>query len=120
MLAISGPSMLIAWLKLRQRNIGPILDANGWAVNAHGAHQRPLRRRAHRLADAAAGRVALAAGSVRREEAALELYVFLAFVVLLAGVVVLREARRLPAREGPRRDGASSHAEPAAVTPEKK
>lgn len=34
MLAISGPSMLIAWLKLRQRNIGPILDANGWAVNA--------------------------------------------------------------------------------------
>jgi len=33
-LAISGPSMLIAWLKLSQRNIGPILDANGWAVNA--------------------------------------------------------------------------------------
>ena len=26
--------MLIAWLKLRQRNIGPLLDANGWAVNA--------------------------------------------------------------------------------------
>ncbi|MFO1078611.1 MAG: hypothetical protein U1E73_12880 [Planctomycetota bacterium] len=33
MLAISGPSMIIAWLKLRQRNLGPILDANGWAVN---------------------------------------------------------------------------------------
>lgn len=33
LLAISGPSMLIAWLKLRQRNLGPILDANGWAVN---------------------------------------------------------------------------------------
>ena len=32
-LAISGPSMLIAALKLRQRNLGPILDANGWAVN---------------------------------------------------------------------------------------
>jgi hypothetical protein len=32
-LAISLPSMLIAWLKLRQRNLGPILDANGWAVN---------------------------------------------------------------------------------------
>jgi hypothetical protein len=26
--------MLIAWLKLRQRNVGPILDANGWSVNA--------------------------------------------------------------------------------------
>lgn len=31
--AISLPSMAIAWLKLRQRNLGPILDANGWAVN---------------------------------------------------------------------------------------
>jgi hypothetical protein len=33
-LLISTPSMVIAWLKLRQRNLGPILDANGWAVNA--------------------------------------------------------------------------------------
>jgi hypothetical protein len=30
---ISTPAMIIAWLKLRQRNLGPILDANGWAVN---------------------------------------------------------------------------------------
>jgi hypothetical protein len=30
---VSGPSMLLAWLKLRQRNLGPLLDANGWAVN---------------------------------------------------------------------------------------
>jgi hypothetical protein len=34
MLAISIPSMVIAWLKLRKRNLGPLLDANGWAVNA--------------------------------------------------------------------------------------
>ncbi len=34
MLVISGPSMLIAWLKLRKRNLAPLLDANGWAVNA--------------------------------------------------------------------------------------
>ena len=33
LLLISGPSMFIAWLKLRQRNLGPILDANGWAIN---------------------------------------------------------------------------------------
>jgi hypothetical protein len=33
LLAISGPSMAIAWLKLRKRNLGPILDANNWAVN---------------------------------------------------------------------------------------
>jgi hypothetical protein len=34
MLLISTPAMIIAWMKLRQRNLGPILDANGWAVNA--------------------------------------------------------------------------------------
>ena len=33
LLLISAPAMLIAWLKLRQRNLGPILDAGGWAVN---------------------------------------------------------------------------------------
>jgi hypothetical protein len=33
-LLVSGPSMIIAALKLRQRNLAPILDANGWAVNA--------------------------------------------------------------------------------------
>ena len=33
-LAISGPALLIAYLKLRQRNLAPILDATGWAVNA--------------------------------------------------------------------------------------
>jgi hypothetical protein len=34
LLMISGPSMLLAWLKLRRRNLGPILDANGWAINS--------------------------------------------------------------------------------------
>jgi hypothetical protein len=33
MLMISAPSMVLAWLKLRRRNLGPILDANGWAIN---------------------------------------------------------------------------------------
>ena len=31
---ISGPSMLLAWLKLRKRNLGPLLNANGWAINS--------------------------------------------------------------------------------------
>lgn len=34
LLLISGPSMLLAWLKLRRRNLGPLLDANGWAINS--------------------------------------------------------------------------------------
>lgn len=34
MLLISGPSMALAWFKLKRRNLGPILDACGWAINA--------------------------------------------------------------------------------------
>ena len=34
MMLISGPAMVLAWLKLRRRNIAPLLNANGWAVNA--------------------------------------------------------------------------------------
>ena len=31
---ISGPSVLLAWLKLRRRNLAPVLEASGWAVNS--------------------------------------------------------------------------------------
>ncbi len=34
MLLISGPSMFIAWRKLKKRDLGPVLNANGWAINA--------------------------------------------------------------------------------------
>jgi len=34
MILISGPSMFIAWRKLRKRDLGPVLNANGWAINA--------------------------------------------------------------------------------------
>ncbi len=34
LLVISGPSMIMAWMKLRRRNLAPVLNANGWAVNA--------------------------------------------------------------------------------------
>ncbi len=42
MLAISLPSVVIAWLKLHKRNLGPILDANGWAVNAKAKMNVPF------------------------------------------------------------------------------
>ena len=34
MLIISLPSVFIAWRKLRHRDLGPVLNANGWAINA--------------------------------------------------------------------------------------
>jgi len=42
MLLISGPAVLLAWFKLRSRNLGPILDANGWAVNARARINIPF------------------------------------------------------------------------------
>jgi hypothetical protein len=40
--AISVPSVIMAWLQLRKRNLGPILDANGWAVNAKSKMNVPF------------------------------------------------------------------------------
>ena len=42
MLLISAPSMLLAYLTLRRRNLGPLLDANGWAVNARARINVPF------------------------------------------------------------------------------
>jgi hypothetical protein len=36
--------MIIAWLKLRQRNLCPILDANGWAINTRARINIPFGR----------------------------------------------------------------------------
>lgn len=41
-LLISGPAVLLAWFKLRVRNLGPILDANGWAINARARINIPF------------------------------------------------------------------------------
>ncbi|MEI2741391.1 MAG: hypothetical protein V9G63_02965 [Candidatus Competibacter sp.] len=41
-LLISGPSMVIAFLKLRKRNLAPLLDGNGWAVNTHATINIPF------------------------------------------------------------------------------
>ncbi len=42
MLIISLPSVILAYMKLRKRNLGPILDANGWAVNARAKINVPF------------------------------------------------------------------------------
>lgn len=44
MLLISGPSCFIAWGKLRRRNLGPVLNANDWAVNSNVIVNIPFGR----------------------------------------------------------------------------
>lgn len=43
-LAISLPSVVLAYVKLRRRNLGPLLDASGWAVNGFAAINMPFGR----------------------------------------------------------------------------
>jgi hypothetical protein len=45
MLIVSGPSVLLAFVKLRRRNLGPILDANGWAINTSARINVPFGTR---------------------------------------------------------------------------
>ena len=44
LLVISGPSMVMAYLKLRRRNLAPVLNANGWAINADAIISVPFGR----------------------------------------------------------------------------
>jgi hypothetical protein len=42
MLLISCPAVILAWFKLKNRNLAPILDANGWAINARAKINIPF------------------------------------------------------------------------------
>ncbi len=42
MLLVSGPAVILAWFKLKNRNLAPILDANGWAINARARINIPF------------------------------------------------------------------------------
>jgi len=85
LLMISGPAMLLAWLKLRRRNLGPILDANGWAING--------RARINVSFGAAMTELAvIPKGSTRRlddpfadKQRPWKLYIFLIVLLVLAG-----------------------------------
>jgi hypothetical protein len=52
---ISMPSLIIAWLKLRRRNLGPLMDACGWAINARARINVPFGARLTGIAKLPAG-----------------------------------------------------------------
>jgi hypothetical protein len=84
LLAISGPSMLIAWLKLRQRNLGPILDANGWAINGLVRINVPFGGSLTKVAKLPPGTIA--AGDPDEDKGRpWKLYIFLITLLVLAG-----------------------------------
>lgn len=96
-LLVSGPSMFMAWLKLRQRTLGPVLDATGWAVNGRVKVNIPL-------GSALTARATLPPGASRSLEDPYEDHearrrrrlVWLAGALLLAVLAAARLAHRWP------------------------
>jgi hypothetical protein len=81
---ISGPSVLIAWLKLRQRTLGPILDANGWAINGRVKINVPFGEALTDLARLPPGSRRLPGDPYADRRAAARRRLLLAFAVLVA------------------------------------
>jgi len=84
LLAISLPSMLLAWLKLRRRNLGPILDANGWAVNAKAKMNVPFGGSLTRVAALPPGSQRDLVDPFAEKKRPWGLYITLAAIVVLA------------------------------------
>ena len=85
MLAISGPSMLIAFLKLRQRNLGPILDANGWAVNTKACINIPFGSTLTKMAELPQGAERILRDPFAEKQTPWKMYLFFLILLLALG-----------------------------------
>jgi hypothetical protein len=84
MLAISGPSMILAFIKLRRRNLGPLLDANGWAINALTRINLPFGAALTDVAALPPGARRAARDPYAEKQRPWRLYITIAVIVVLA------------------------------------
>ena len=92
-LAISGPAMVIAYLKLRQRTLGPLLEGNGWAINGRVKINLPLGRSLTNLKELPANAERSLADPFEDQSAAKtrrRIKNVLFFTVVIAGIVLWR------------------------------
>ena len=85
LLLISGPAMLLAWLKLRRRNLGPILDANGWAINTRAKINVPFGAALTELAKLPPGAQRSLDDPYAEKKTPWRRWVVLAIILVLAG-----------------------------------
>ncbi len=86
LLLISGPSMIMAYLKLRKRNLAPLLDANGWAVNARAVVNIQFGNTLTHLAELPKGaRINLNDPFTKKKRPMLP---FLFLLAIIAGIVI--------------------------------
>ncbi len=91
MLAVSGPSILMAALKLRQRNLSPILDACGWAVNSQARINIAFGNTLTKTAMLPRGSSRLLQDPYAEKKNPLRLFILVLLLMLaLAGLVILK------------------------------
>ena len=86
MLLISGPAMAMAFFKLRNRNLGPILDANGWAVNTRARINIPFGTALTNIAKLPDGAERALTDPYGEKATPWKTYIALALLVVLMGV----------------------------------
>jgi hypothetical protein len=86
-LAVSGPSMLIAAMKLSARNLGPILDASGWAVNTRLKINIPFGTALTALAKLPPGAQRSLADPYAEKETPWRFYLGLIGLIIVAGLL---------------------------------
>ncbi len=117
LLVVSGPSMVIAYLKLRRRNLAPILDANGWAVNTRARINLPLGQSLTELARLPPGARRSLSDPYAEKRRPWKL-LLLMLAILIAAVVLWRDGYvERWWHSLPRQPAAGTPAEPAPAAP---
>ncbi|MFA6008182.1 MAG: hypothetical protein WC784_06125, partial [Candidatus Shapirobacteria bacterium] len=88
-LLISGPSMILAYMKLRKRNIGPLLNAEGWAVNSRLKINVPFGATLSHLATLPLGTIKVSKDPFAEKKRPWALYIILLVVVALVAAYFL-------------------------------
>lgn len=96
MLIISIPSVVLAWLKLRQRNLGRLLDANGWAVNTRAKINIPFGASLTGLARLPQGAVRKMSDPYEEKKNPWKIWLFVA--LLLAAAALAWKMGLIPAK----------------------
>jgi len=82
-LVVSGPSIIMASFKLRQRNLSPILDACGWAVNTRARINISFGSSLTKIATLPAGASRLLQDPFQEKKSPVRVYILIFILFLL-------------------------------------
>lgn len=94
LMLISGPSMILAALRLRERNLGAILDANGWAVNTRAYINMAFGNTLTRQAKLPFGSIRLLDDPFAEKKTPWRFYLILTIIAILLIAVLSHPASR--------------------------